>query len=152
MCGAIIINTCYAPCGLSSITYLVIVIACLYFGSKSNITVWFVLVVFNGRSESAHVMRWFRTSDYQLPMIARFMGPTWGPSGADRNHVDPMKIAIWDLKKRWPSFLMCVFVNEPLWVFGIMIIMFSADVTLSNDNDNAIAGYLQDLYRMHTLS
>ena len=25
-----------------------------------------------------------------LPQIARFMGPTWGPSGADRTHVGPM--------------------------------------------------------------
>ena len=26
----------------------------------------------------------------QYPLIARFMGPTWGPSGADRTHVGPM--------------------------------------------------------------
>ena len=29
------------------------------------------------------------------PLIARFMGPTWGPSGADRTQVDPMFFAIW---------------------------------------------------------
>ena len=28
-------------------------------------------------------------------LIARFMGPMWGPSGADRTHVGPMKFAIW---------------------------------------------------------
>ena len=30
------------------------------------------------------------------PMIARFMGPTWGPSGADRTQVGPM-LAPWTL-------------------------------------------------------
>ena len=29
-----------------------------------------------------------------IALIARFMGPTWGPSGADRTEVDPM-LAIW---------------------------------------------------------
>ena len=31
-----------------------------------------------------------------IPLIARFMGPTWGPSGADRTQVDPM-LAPWTL-------------------------------------------------------
>ena len=31
-----------------------------------------------------------------LPLIARFMGPTWGPSGAARTHVGPM-MAPWTL-------------------------------------------------------
>ena len=30
------------------------------------------------------------------PLIARFMGPTWGPSGADRTQVGPM-LAPWTL-------------------------------------------------------
>ena len=29
-------------------------------------------------------------------LIARFMGPAWGPSGADRTHVGPMNLAIWE--------------------------------------------------------
>ena len=29
-------------------------------------------------------------------LIARFMGPTWGPSGADRTQVGPM-LALWTL-------------------------------------------------------
>ena len=28
-------------------------------------------------------------------LIARFMGPTWGPSGADSTQVGPMNLAIW---------------------------------------------------------
>ena len=32
----------------------------------------------------------------KLSLIARFMGPTWGPSGADRTHVGPM-LAPWTL-------------------------------------------------------
>ena len=31
-----------------------------------------------------------------VPLIARFMGPTWGPSGADRTQVGPM-LAPWTL-------------------------------------------------------
>ena len=34
--------------------------------------------------------------DTSLSLIARFMGPTWGPSGADRTHVGPMS-APWTL-------------------------------------------------------
>ena len=32
----------------------------------------------------------------KAPLIARLMGPTWGPSGADRTHVGPM-LASWTL-------------------------------------------------------
>ena len=31
-----------------------------------------------------------------IPLIARFMGPTWGSSGANRTQVGPMSFAIWD--------------------------------------------------------
>ena len=34
-------------------------------------------------------------------LIARFMGPTWGPSGADRTQVGPM-LALWTLLSVWP--------------------------------------------------
>ena len=33
----------------------------------------------------------------QTPLIARFMGPTWGPSGADRTQVGPV-LAPWSLR------------------------------------------------------
>ena len=39
------------------------------------------------------------TGDAELPLIARFMGPTWGPSGADRTQVGPM-LAPWTLLSR----------------------------------------------------
>ena len=35
----------------------------------------------------------------KTPLIARFMGPTWGPSGADRTQVGPM-LAPWTLLSR----------------------------------------------------
>ena len=35
-------------------------------------------------------------SRYKTPLIARFMGPTWGPSGADRTQVGNM-LAPWTL-------------------------------------------------------
>ena len=45
-----------------------------------------------------------------LYLIARFMGPTWGPSGADRTQVGPMlasmNFAIWDVSTGsadWPA-------------------------------------------------
>ena len=34
-------------------------------------------------------------------LIARFMGPTWDPSGADRSQVGPMNFAIWDMPQLW---------------------------------------------------
>ena len=34
---------------------------------------------------------------FMLPPIASFMGPTWGPSGADRTQVGPVNLAIWDV-------------------------------------------------------
>ena len=37
-----------------------------------------------------------RGSDLDLPLIARFMGPSWGPSGADRTQVGSM-LAPWTL-------------------------------------------------------
>ena len=37
-----------------------------------------------------------RSSDLTTSLIARFMGPTWGPSGADRTQVGPM-LAPWTL-------------------------------------------------------
>ena len=37
-----------------------------------------------------------------IALIARFMGPTWGPSGADRTQVVPM-LAPWTLRSGWPS-------------------------------------------------
>ena len=38
----------------------------------------------------------YKTMVCVLSLIARFMGPTWGPSGADRTQVGPM-LAPWTL-------------------------------------------------------
>ena len=43
---------------------------------------------------SSDYIRWDRGTSATL--IARFMGPTWGPSGADRSQVGPM-LAPWTL-------------------------------------------------------
>ena len=43
------------------------------------------------------LQEWYGCPKYQwrdIPLIARFMGPTWGPSGADRTQVGPM-LASW---------------------------------------------------------
>ena len=41
--------------------------------------------------------------------IARFMGPTWGPSGADRTQVDPMLTPWTLLSEIWPIFVSLLF-------------------------------------------
>ena len=57
-----------------------------------------------------HMVNWLGTSFVTL--IARFLGPTWGPSGADRTQVGPM-LAPWTLLsvktfantgRRWPHY------------------------------------------------
>ena len=50
-------------------------------------TWWLLVIIILIR----HFKGWFMTS-----LIARFMGPTWGPSGADRTQVGPM-LAPWTL-------------------------------------------------------
>ena len=45
------------------------------------------------------ILSWLLVKLPRTPLIARFMGPTWGPSGADRTQVGPMltrwTFAIW---------------------------------------------------------
>ena len=46
---------------------------------------------------------WYLMIFNHIPhLIARFMGPTWGPSGADRTQVGPMNLAIWVSPLRLP--------------------------------------------------
>ena len=56
----------------------------------------------------------------QQSLIARFMGPTWGPSGADRTQVGPM-LAPWTLLSRmlFPSWLTLIWfvVKNISWLF-----------------------------------
>ena len=49
-------------------------------------------------ADTSEVVQVARCTDQQevTSLIARFMGPTWGPSGADRTQVGPM-LAIWTL-------------------------------------------------------
>ena len=42
------------------------------------------------------VMNYIISACWLISLIARFMGPTWGPSGADRTQVGPM-LAPWTL-------------------------------------------------------
>ena len=39
---------------------------------------------------------WIDRQEIGLSLIAKFMGPTWGPAGADRTQVGPM-LATWTL-------------------------------------------------------
>ena len=47
----------------------------------------------------------WHTSPWKTTLIARFMGQTWGPSGADRTHLGPM-LARWTLLLGKYSFIM----------------------------------------------
>ena len=49
-------------------------------------------------------------------LIARFMGPTWGPSGAERTQVGPM-VAPWTLL----SGLICIQLTKVLYVGGVLM-------------------------------
>ena len=72
-----------------------------------------------------------------ISLIATFMGPTWGPSGADRTQVGPM-LAIWTLlsgylwqhsmlpatisQSVYNTFTSCVlFIEIIVWLFAIYI-------------------------------
>ena len=48
---------------------------------------------------------------YWTPLIARFMGPTWGPSGADRTQVGPIlgpwTLLSWTVHRVWLHFNIC---------------------------------------------
>ena len=47
-----------------------------------------------------------------MPVIARFMGPTWGPPGSCRSQVGPMNLAIWGRALMFPLFLF--WTNSPV--------------------------------------
>ena len=48
-------------------------------------------------------------------LIARFMGPTWGPSGADRTQVCPM-LALWTLLSGLSIYPHKNYHNHPMWL------------------------------------
>ena len=68
----------------------------------SNIRDWYKYlpcVVYRGHMSiiGSRVHRWpAEHKTYVTSLLARFMGPTWGPSGDDRTQVDPM-LAPWTL-------------------------------------------------------
>ena len=55
-----------------------------------------VLIISCCRMLWEYLSSWQSTSNCILSLIARFMGSTWGPSGADRTQVGPM-LAPWTL-------------------------------------------------------
>ena len=64
------------------------------------------------------IWKWITLSDCILSewsglhsLIARFMGPTWGPSGVDRNQVGPI-MAPWTLLSEFLCTLVCFFPNS----------------------------------------
>ena len=72
------------------------------FLSLINVFVWLDALQPTTGKEVASIRRvagyWV---DPQATPIARFMGPTWGPSGSDRTQMGPM-LAPWTLLSGWP--------------------------------------------------
>ena len=75
---------------------------------------------------------------YWLPLIARFMGPTWGSLGADRTQVGPL-LAPWTLISRtlWMTVIyqICLLVPailNPSYIWHVIVIhkVFAIDKTL----------------------
>ena len=61
--------------------------------------------------------RYSRCQSTLIPQIARFMGPTWGPTGTDRTQVGPMNFAIWvmippPLPTKWYTILVPIFLKK----------------------------------------
>ena len=57
-----------------------------------------------------------------LTLIARFMGPTWGPSGADRTQVGPM-LAPWTLLSGDPQNIITSSLWSSLWPSGASLLL-----------------------------
>ena len=66
-----------------------------------------------------------RSSTHNLTLIARFMGPTWGPSWVDRTHLGPM-LAPWTLLS-WIHFI-CQIILEFCTKHGSDTVVFCAEV------------------------
>ena len=90
----------------------------------------------DGRWETGHsnvTHQWTRCIYFLHTLIARFMGPTWGPSGADRTQVGPM-LAPWTLPSGY-LFQICLTTNiiyEQTWIYRYpLMCAWSCIVTVS---------------------
>ena len=54
-------------------------------------------------------------------LIARFMGPTWGPSGADRTQVGPIDLAIWDAYWKYTRLSFQIITTKKRWSHRALI-------------------------------
>ena len=85
------------------ITYFIMVIADVNIKAKIIgvlSSVQYTQKVYLNYIHSIHLPMFVRVTSpplrkVQTTLIARFMGPTWGPSGAGRTPVGPMNFAIW---------------------------------------------------------
>ena len=93
LCASII---CFIPCTVIETLYVIYRIM-IYLVIMRFDCIWYY-------SGGLHVARHGSIHLLQiLYLIARFMGPTWGPSGADRTQVGPM-LAPWTLLSRMMQF------------------------------------------------
>ena len=71
-------------------------------------------------------------------LIARFMGPTWGPPGADRIQVGPM-LAPWTLLSGMPPWLMTDHPTLLVWLGLGLLIVHSGGSVQKRRNPSALA-------------
>ena len=81
---------------------------CPWYLLKNAVLCWWLLLVWRacycGASRNVRLwMGWYRLDTItQWALITRFMGPTWGPSGADRTQVGSMLVP-WTLLSGRPG-------------------------------------------------
>ena len=81
------------------ILYKIYLSRCLNYCFFWSLPVWFSIICVSVKKHLViHIIWWIVKSENMgiLTLIARFMGPTWGPSGADKTHVGPL-LASWTL-------------------------------------------------------
>ena len=92
-----------------------------------------------------------------ITLLARFMGPTWGPPGDDRTLVGPMILAIWDYIVT-SCHASCI--TGPLWMNSMVIGGFPSQRTsnleissifvlgLNTMSNSQVASYVCDIIEM----
>ena len=86
--------------------------------------------------------------DTHLPvLIAMIMGPTWGPSGANRTQVGPMNLAIWGIgipiiKTRWSHDHLIIIMG--ITTHGKMIFILKQDPVILSYTQHNLAHWGQD--------
>ena len=81
-----------------------------------------------------------------LSMIARFMGPTWGPSGADGTQVGPM-LAPWTLLS---GFMYTIYINTFYLIIYVILSLSSTELSTIIDPVNSLVLQLNHMGALYS--